>query len=474
MQVIARPSTLDLHTYLDELEARHPEQVVRIDRPISSNQQITALVKKLEALKKLPVLVFSNVVGPDGRRAACPLVMNLLASRQRCAEAMGVSFERVGIEYYRRSRLQRRDPVVVAASEAPVKEVVQTGDEIDLTTFPAMVHFRLDPGPYISAGFLTTYDPDTGIDNTSLQRGWIVDGRTVRVYPTTFSQNRLNINKFEARGEDTPVAYWLGHHPLAYLGGQAKLPYPESHYPAIGGLLGAPLRLVPSETWGERLMVPADAEVVIEGYLEHGKLYPEGPFGEYTGYNGPQIPNPQMRVTALTRRRQPYWMNILVGGADNNWGGYAIEGVLYEAVKARVASLENVFLPGSAMARFHAYLQLKNPRPGDAREAIMVALTTDYRLKHIFVFDDDIDIFDEAQCLWALATRTQWDRDIMVFPNTRASPLDPTVPYELGTKGGIDCTRPVGVAFSERNQVDVEVELAEFVPGVETIPTQRG
>ena len=470
---------MDLHTYLTELQARRPDQVVIVDQPICSDQQITALIKRLESMHKLPVLIFTNVVGPDGRRASFPLVMNLLASRQRCAEAMGVPFERVGIEYYHRARLQRRDPLIVDPSEAPVKQVIDTGEAVDLDSFPAMVHFRLDPGRYISAGFLTTYDPDSGIDNTSLQRGWIVDRRTIRCYATTYSQNRLNINKFEARGEDTPVVYWLGHHPLAYLGGQAKLGYPESHYPAMGGLMGQPLRLVPSETWNDRLLVPADAEVVIEGYLEHGKLYPEGPFGEYTGYNGPQIPNPQMRVTAVTRRREPYWMNILVGGADNHWGSYAIEGVLYEAVKARVPSLENVFMPASAMARFHAYLQLKDPRPGDAREAIMVALTTDFRLKHVFVFDDDINIFDEAECLFALATRTQWDRDIMVFPNCRSSPLDPTVPLDVGTKGGIDCTRPVGMAFSERNQVRADVDrglkVEEFVPpdALARIPTEH-
>src|SRR5919201_2362865 len=139
---------MDLHTYLTELQARRPDQVVIVDQPICSDQQITALIKRLESMHKLPVLIFTNVVGPDGRRASFPLVMNLLASRQRCAEAMGVPFERVGIEYYRRARLQRRDPIVVDASQAPVKEVVQTEAEVDLTTFPAMVHFRLDPGPY--------------------------------------------------------------------------------------------------------------------------------------------------------------------------------------------------------------------------------------------------------------------------------------------------------------------------------------
>ena len=463
----ARPAP-DLHLYLDDLARRQPDQVVTIDRPIHSDQEITALIKKLEAARKLPVLIFTNVVGPHGRTSRYRLVMNLLASRHRCAEAMGTTFEQVGIEYYRRARLQRREPLVVDAAAAPVKEVVRPGDEVDLFDFPAMVHFRLDPGPYISAGFLTTYDPESGVDNCALQRGWIVNRNTVRCYTSTFSQNRINHRRFNARGEDTPVAFWIGHHPLAYLGGQARLPYPESHFPAIGGLIGEPLRLVPTETFGDKLLVPADAEVVIEGYLEANKLYPEGPFGEYTGYNGPQIPNPQMRVTAITHRAEPYWMNILVGGADNHWGSYAIEGVLYETVKARVPSLQNVFLPNSAMARFHAYLQLRDPQPGDAREAIMVALTTDYRLKHVFVFDDDIDIFNEAECLFALATRTQWDRDVMVFPGTRASPLDPSVAVNVGTKGGIDCTKPVGQAFSERNRVDRAVDLAvrveDFIP----------
>lgn len=458
---------MELERYLSELSAREPDQVITVDRPVSSSQEVTALVKKLEAQRKLPVLIFNQVVHANGEKSPYPLVMNLLASRQRCAEVMSTSFNQVGREYYRRARLERRPPEVVSRSQAPVKEVVLTGDVINLFRYPAMNHFRLDPGPYISGGFLTTYDPDSGIDNTSLQRGWIVSKDTIRCYLTSFSHNRFNFNKYEAAGRDMPVAYWIGHHPLAYIGGQARLGYPESHWDAMGGLMGEPLRLVPSETLGADFLVPADAEVVIEGWLRHGKLYPEGPFGEYTGYTGPQIPNPQFEVTAITQRKKPYWMNILVGGADNHWGSYAMEGVLYEAVKARVPSLENVYLPMSGQARFHAYLQLKNPTAGDAREAIMVALTTDYRIKHAFVFDDDIDIFNESECLFALATRTQWDQDVMIFPRTRGSALDPSIPGFLTTKGGIDCTKPAGVAYAERNRVDDEVsdrvELAEWL-----------
>src|SRR5699024_4337047 len=122
-------------------------------------------------------------------------------------------------------------------------------------------------------------------------------------------------------------------------------------------------------------------------------------------------------------------------------------------------------LPLSGMNRFHAYLQLKNPKPGEAREAIMVALTTDSRLKHVFVFDDDINIFNETECLFALATRTQWDRDVMTFPNTRSIEIDPYETGLLNTKGGIDCTIPPGEAYHQRNIIDKEIENRVHVEG---------
>lgn len=447
----------DLRTFLEQYQKDEPSNILAINRAVSSNQEVTAAVKHLEADGRLPVLVFNNIVHPDGHRTIGPLVMNLMASRHRCAYAMQTTFEQVGIDYARRTKSEKRPPVIVSRSDAPVKAIVRRGSEVDLYDFPAMNHFRMDPGPYISGGFLTTFEPETGIDNVSLQRGWVFEKNVLRCYLTAFSHNMLNFHKYEEEGRDMPVAYWIGHHPLVYLAGQAKLGYPGSHYEAIGGLLGEPLRLVASETLGENFLIPADAEVVIEGYMKAGIRVPEGPFGEYTGYTGPQIPNLLFEVTAVTHREQPHWMNILVGGADNHWGSYAIEATVYETVKAKVPSLTRVFLPGSGQSRFHAYLQFKNPKPGDAREAMMLALACDSRLKHVFAFDDDINIYDEAECLFALATRTQWDRDVMVFPRTRGMGLDPSADGNLTTKAAVDCTVPVGEAYAERNLVDADV-----------------
>jgi 2,5-furandicarboxylate decarboxylase 1 len=305
------------------------------------------------------------------------------------------------------------------------------------------VHHSQDPGQYVSAGFLTTFEPDSGIDNCSMQRGWIVGPRTMRCSLLPYSHNRYNFDKLEQRGEDIRVAYWIGHHPLVCLGAQVRVGYPESHYEAVGGVLRQPFRLVPSETLGDDFLIPADAEVVIEGKLIANKRVPEGPFGEYTGYTGPQIPSLEFQVSCVTHRNGALWHATFAGHADALIAGcFALEGVTYEAVKQRVPSLRNVYFPLSGTTRFHIYLQLEEARRGDAREAIMTALPLDYRHKHVFMFDSDVDIFDERQVLWALATRSRWDRDLMIFPNLRGSTLDPSIIGDLTTKGGIDCTVP--------------------------------
>ncbi|MBI3090665.1 MAG: UbiD family decarboxylase [Candidatus Tectomicrobia bacterium] len=436
---------VDLQSFLREYEKEHPEDVVRIDKEIGIEEEVSTLCVKLEEQCRYPIIYCTNVVNRMGRRYEMPLVFNLLASRSRCARALGSDVRSVGRDFYNLSRLQTIPPVVVRREEALVKQRVLRGEAIDLFSLPALVHHRQDPGQYFTAGFLTTIDPDSGVDNCSLQRGWIVGPRTMRCLLSPYSHNRYNYDKLEARGEDTRMAYWIGHHPLVCLGAQVRLGYPESHYGAIGGILRQPLRLVPSETLGNDFLVPADAEVVIEGRLIANKRVPEGPFGEYTGYTGPQVPSLELQVSCMTHRQGAHWHDIFTGHADTLiMGSFALEGVTYEAVKQRVPSLKNVYLPLSGASRFNIYLQLEGARRGDAREAIMTALPLDYRHKHVFVFDEDIDIFDERQVMWALATRSRLDRDMMIFPKVRGSVLDPSIVDELTTKGGIDCTIPPG------------------------------
>lgn len=453
----------DLHYFLSQYEETCPDDVIHIEREISGRHQVTALATQLEREKRFPILVFHNVVN-DWGRSQYPLVTFIMSSRRRLAGLMDTTIEKVGQEFCRRIQ-QGIKPVVIARSKAPVKEVIETGDEVDLTAFPALVHHEMDPGPYLTAGFLTCYDPDTGVVNSAVHRGWIKGKNEIRVYISPPTHNFNILKKHEARGEDMRVAYWMGHHPLAILGCEAHAT--GGHFEAAGGAMGEPMRLVPSETLGDDFLVPADAEVVIEGIIPCGQRRPEGPFGEYTRYSGPQRWHPFIKVTAITRRQEPYWHDVMVG--HTHWlASFQTEVGAFETIKKSVPSLLDVYAPMSGAGQFHLYLKIKKTTDGQSRTALLAALNTHLLIKHAFVFDDDVNIFDEKEVLLALATRFQGDRDLMVIKDCLGPSLDPSAEEAVGTKVGFDCTKPAPpTRFPQRLRVPSEVmekvKLEDFI-----------
>jgi 2,5-furandicarboxylate decarboxylase 1 len=434
----------NLRTYLAEIEEKHPEYVLRTKKPMKVAYEITALQRKLDALRKYPIIKVERPILDNGNQSAFPVVTNLTASRELSAKALGIDPKKVAMEYGARME-QKIEPIRVSREEAAVKEVIEKGEEINLLKFPILTHNYMDPGPYIGTGFCTTYDPDTGIDNTCLQRIWVKSPRRTGYWPAIVSHSMQNLRKFWGRGEAMPIAVWIGHHPAAVSGAQVRLGYPESHYPSMGGVLGEPVKLVPTEIFGDHLMVPADCEIVIEGYVPKDVYEAEGPFGEYPGYIGPQRPSPVIEVQCVSYRKDAIYHGLGVGQADHLvlMGNFPMEARIYNVVKSVVPELMNVFVPISGR-RNHAYLQVKKIRPGIGKEAIMAALPCDSRLKHIIVVDEDIDLFNESEVLWSIAYRSQWDRDMVVVKGAAVFPLDPSVPApgDFGTRGGIDATMP--------------------------------
>jgi 2,5-furandicarboxylate decarboxylase 1 len=322
-------------------------------------------------------------------------------------------------------------------------------------------------GPYITAGMVTTVDPDSGEGNIALQRCWVKASAELGLYPADGSDNWRNIMKWWERGEDAPIAVWLGHHPGVYLGGQSyhRIPYPKDHYPFISGLLGEPLRVTATRQFGERLKVPADAEVVIEGVVPRGVYRAEGPFGERPGYTGGQRPNPIIEVRSVSHRQGAIWQDILVGHSDNIVPAqFSIESLVYSRVRAVVPEVLNVRVARGF--RDEVYLQIRKMRAGSGREAGIAALGT--TAKFVYVFDQDVDIFDDAEVRWAIGTRSQWDRDLVVVSGVPVIALDPSVPGQpgIGSKAMVDCTMPPPAAiglppfYPPRNQVPDEAMQA--------------
>jgi 2,5-furandicarboxylate decarboxylase 1 len=458
-----------LHTFLEDYGKLYPEEILTIDRPVDYRYEATALISQLERQKRFPIVIFDDVRA-DGEKLRMPVITWEHSSRLRMARLLEADVYEVGVAFAAATG-NPRPPMLVERSEAPVKDVILEGDDVDLRKLPALVHHDGEPGPYITAGFLTTYDPDSGRENSAIQRGWIAGPREVRVFLEKHTHNYLNLTKYESRNQPMPIAFWVGHHPLAVLGCQIRVAYDQSHYAMAGSLLGEPLRVVPSQTLGDDFLVPADAEVVIEGMVRLGERRPEGPFGEYTRHMGQQQWGPFFEVTALTHRRDAYWQTVMCG--HTHWiTSLRNEGRALEAIKRVVPDVKNVHLAMSGFGQFNLYIQIRQTAPGQAKVALLAGLASNLQVKNVFVFDEDIDIFDDRDVLIGFSSRFQGDRDLVVVQDAAGPPGDPSGPYGAGdtrlTKMGFDCTKPVyPEAFPPRSIVPPDVmsrvDLAEFV-----------
>lgn len=429
----------DLRSFL----AEQSQAVWELPHAASLRHELTALQHRLDAAHRHPIVLAARVSTLAGNPSLIPVVTNLTASRVLTARALGLDDHRRTARWFAERTRASVPPQVVRREHAPVQEVVLEGSAASLQDLPVLTQHEGEPGPYLTAAHATTYDPETGIDNTAIQRCWIIGPQRMSWFPYPSSHNARNLRKFHARGEEAPVAFWIGHHPAVLLGTQAKLRYPESHWAAAGGVLGEPLRLVPSVSHGERVMVPADAEIVIEGVVPPGQTIDDGPFGEYTGYLGDAMKAPIVEVRCITRRRQAIYHDYGSGLTDMLVpDNMAMEGKLYELVKAVAPSLVNVHVPAEGR-RFHAYLQLDRPGQGEARDALLAALSY-RRTKTVVAVDTDVDLFDTRSILWAIATRVRWDRDALRVDGLSGSSLDPTLPPGTSTvsKVGLDATVP--------------------------------
>ncbi len=430
---------IDLRTFLADMG----DSVLRTPERLSVVEEITALQHVLHERGARPVVMVEHPRMRDGSASEMAVVTNLTASRELCAAALGLGDHRNAARFFAERTTTAIDPVILDRAGAPAQEVVEQGAAADLFRLPALKQHAGDVGHYITAGHAVTVDPESGIDNMAIQRFWVREPRLMGAYPYRMSHNWINITRFWECGEPCPVAIWIGHHPAVGMGTQAKIGYPVSHWAAAGGTLGAPLRLVPSITHGERILVPADAEIVIEGFLPPGRLEAEGPFAEYSGTQGAQIANPVVEVTCITRRADAIYHDCGSGLADALVpDNMAMEGVVYAMTKPVSPALENVHVPFSGR-RFHAYLQFRDPRPGEVGDALLAALAY-RRLKAVVAVDEDIDIFDDREVMWAIATRLQWHRDQAVVAGLSEAYLDPSLAPDAKTmtKTALDATLP--------------------------------
>jgi 2,5-furandicarboxylate decarboxylase 1 len=428
-------------------EQASPGEVVRVTEPVSTEHEVMALVLEYERRRRFPILLLENVRGFD-----MPIVCNVVASRRALAFALGVPEARLALEYARRIK----DPIKpVVAADAPFHRHVVTGPDLDLGRLPIPTYFPGDAGRYLTAGMLVARDPETGVETEGYHR-FQLKGRD-RMGVSLHSRRRMfeYQRRAEARGRPLPCAIALGLHPLVSMGSLAYPPPDVGKFEVVGGLLGEPLEVAACRTID--LHVPAAAEIVIEGEILPGVREPEGPFGEFTGYFSRRSTEHVFVARAVAMRERPWFQSIGSGRAGDHITtlGLVREAEIYNALTRVIPNVTGVHVPLSGTSSFTAYVAIKQGRPGEAKHVIPIVLGVDHYLKLVIVVDDDVDVFDESDVLWAVATRMQADRDLVTIAGSLGALLDPSADERgVTAKLGIDATRPFGEPFAEKLVMD--------------------
>jgi len=434
-----------LRGFIEQTEMTDPANVLRIREPVSQQLEMTATVFELDRLNRSPVVIFEKVTGFD-----MPVVTNVAGNRDLLARCLDSTVANLPTAF--RERCQKYIPPVIVRKPA-WDEVVLEGDQVDLTRLPIPFQFTVDAAPYITAGQITARDPETGVDTTGFHR-LMLKGKN-RLGVSLHSRRRMYEyhRRAEARGHSLPAAIVIGTHPLHYMGSMVYAYPPHVRkFDIIGGLFGEPYRL--ARCGVENLEVPAAAEIVIEGEILAGVHEPEGPFGEFTGYASFRSTQ-NVFVAKRIRMRRDAWFHSVVSGMSRDHiliSCITREGEILNALKRNLPNVRAVNVPHKTCGAFLAIVSMKKVAEGEPRMAMLTALGTELYTKQVIVVDEDVDIYDLEDVMWAVATRVKAEKDVLMVPGVKAAIIDPTSDPATFTvtKMGIDATAPINEEFAQR------------------------
>lgn len=398
----------DLRSFLRDIRAHRPGELKCVSDAVDPRFGATGLAERFARENQYPALYFERV--GDSR---IPLVLNLTATYDRLALALGTTVADLVPSFGQ--RISRPMPTrEIPGRDAPVKECIWTGADVDLTRLPLLTHNELDGGPYITSGVGIMRDPETRQVNAGIYRHQVFGRDELGVWFIDTHHGAYIYRRYEERGEPAPIAIVIGHHPAFVMGAVCRVPGMGGEFEAAGGLLGESVEVTPAET--SDLPVPARAEIVIEGEVLPHERREEGPFGEWPGHYVAGGAKPVIRVKAITMRRRPVYYDVFSANREHLiLGSLPRMGSIYRNVKQVVPGLTAVNVP--AHSRMHCYLSIKKQRDAEVRKAAFAALNTEpENLKMVVVVDDDINVFNDGDVMWAVGTRFDAERDLLVIP----------------------------------------------------------
>ena len=445
----------DLRDFIERLERE--DELVRIEQRVSPELEITEIADRT-VKSGGPALLFENVEGSD-----IPVLVNHYGSYRRMSMALGVErLDEIGsrIESLigseppttfleklrmlpRLAKLSSAFPKTVKAARC--QEVVRTGDDARLDDLPILKCWPGDGGRFITLPMVFTKDPQTGKRNVGMYRMHVYDPRTTGMHWHVHKVGARHYAEYESRNQRMEAAVALGGDPAGTYAATAPLPEDFDEMIFAGFLRNAPVEMVQCKTID--MLTPADAEIVLEGYVEPHERRVEGPFGDHTGYYSPAEEYPVFHLTCVTCCKSPIYPATIVGKPpmEDCYLGKATERIFLPLMKAQLPEIVDINLPVEGIFHNLAFVSIAKRYPMHARKVISALWGMGQMMftKIIVVFDEDVNVQDTSEVLWRLASNIDPRRDI-TFTDGPVDALDHAAPQPLyGSKMGIDATRKI-------------------------------
>lgn len=423
----------DLREFITRLEAE--ERLRRVRRQVDWNLEL-GHIAKLNEQQAGPALLFEDVKDYPGMR----VLTSAFTAKERVARALELPAETRFLEIARSwvQRIADRRVPPVEVRSGPCKENVLTGDRADLYSLPAPWFYPKDGGRYVgTACYLVSRNLETGRLNLGTYRVMVIDSKRGGIQIIKAKDAEIDLRGYAERKRPMPVALVIGGDPVLFLCSSTLFPLTESEYEVAGALRDEPVQVVRAET--SDLLVPATAEIVIEGEIVPGELLPEGPFGEYPGYytGAGAVDREYIRVTCITHRDDPILWSTTVGKPITDthmiMGINRTASLWNDLQNMKIPGIKGVYGPPAAAGRMLVIIQLKQMYHGHSTQVGLAAFasnTGNYGLKTVILVDEDIDPENMEQVVYALGFRYQPERGTQILTRGRSTPLDPSLPIE--------------------------------------------
>ncbi|BDH47400.1 3,4-dihydroxybenzoate decarboxylase [Salmonella enterica subsp. enterica serovar Choleraesuis] len=475
------------------LLADYPDELITTDEPVDPMAELSGVYRYVGAhgtvqrpTRQGPAMIFNRIKGYDDMRVA----IGVLSSRKRVARMFGTSPERLAM-MLKDAVSSPIAPVVIPQSQAVCQEVVHRATDPDfdiLRLLPAPTNTPEDAGPYFTLGMCYASDPQTGESDVTIHRLCVQSKDEISIYFVPGRHIDVFRQKAEQAGKPLPISVSIGVDPAIEIGACFEPPTTPLGFDELsiaGRLRNKAVELTQCLTVDARAI--ANAEIVIEGEVlpgvrvredqntNSGKAMPE--FPGYTGAAQAEVP--VIKVKAITHRRHPI-MQTCIGPSDEhtNMAGIPTEAsILQMTERAMPGFVQNVHCPSPGTGKYLAVIQVKKRSINDEgrqRQAALLAFAAFSELKHVMLVDEDVDIFDLSDVMWAMTTRYQGDVDSIFIPGVRCHPLDPSadpayspsIPaHGVSCKAIFDCTVPWALKEHFQRSQFLEVDVERFIPG---------